>query len=58
MNGRYIVWPERRFLSDTDLISWANDILADNDESPIDNLDDAVTILDDSGEVTFAKERR
>jgi len=49
----WMVYPERRFMDSEKIISWANDLLADVGDAPVNNLTDAVFILEDMGMATF-----
>jgi hypothetical protein len=57
--GRWIIWPERRFVPAKNLISWAQDAVANGEVSDmfkdleVKSLNDAVEVLNDSGNVTF-----
>ena len=57
-DGRWTIYPERRFVSASELIRWANDIIADDSElgPPMDDADEAAEFLQDNGDVTFTDE--
>jgi len=58
MDGRWIVWPDRRFVSAAELISWASDDVGDGlvkGPKP-KTLEEAVEILKITGSVTLARE--
>lgn len=50
-----ILWPERRWVDFDTLIVWAKDAVANGDaDGPVEGLESAITILSDTGAVTFA----
>ena len=56
--GRWIVYPETRFVSESTIRSWINDDIANGVTPPVDaeqlSLDDVCKILEDIGSVSFA----
>lgn len=57
--GRWIVWPNRQFIPAKRLISWAQDAIANGEVGDayksleVKTMNDAVEILNDTGQVTF-----
>lgn len=57
-----ILWPQERYVSDKQLIAWAQDDIANGasgvfaHSSEVVTLEDAIAVLNDSGTVTLAKE--
>ena len=58
--GRWMIWPERRFVPAAEIVEWANDRVADGmvgDEPEYNGtLDEAVRVLEYIGSATFAKQ--
>ena len=58
-DGRWIVWPDRQFVPARRLITWAQEALVNGEVSEmyknleIKTLEQAVEVLNDSGQVTF-----
>lgn len=56
MEGRWMIWPERRFVTETEIISWARD-LSSNYELPFNgSVEEAIFLIQDVGDGTFARE--
>jgi hypothetical protein len=51
-----VIYPERRTVSEETVIGWARDAVANGEAESFDGtLDDAMELLEDIGEVTFAR---
>jgi len=53
MRGRWMIWPERRFVQAGIVIGWALDLLEKVEDI---SLVEAIDILQDAGVATFARE--
>lgn len=53
MNGIYIIYPERRTVSPTLIMSWAKDAFANGQiDNTADNVEDAIYLLENAGLIT------
>lgn len=62
MTFHHIIWPEDRVVSEAFLIAWARDDIANgassvaDDPSEIVTIEDALTVFEDSGTLTLARD--
>ena len=53
MNGIYIIYPERRTVSPTMIMSWAKDAFANGQiDNTADDVEDAIYLLENAGLIT------